>query len=594
MPLKNAQLDAGGTSRHEIPEPPRAAHASAASQFVLFSPLRDDLPDGVGGAVASDPPGHRHRRHARDRARPGDRGPGRPRRSSTALAVGARSTRGIHPAGRSDGAAEDAGLGRSDLRRAGRDDPRPRAPDGGAPHARHGQPVDPARGVRRAAGLDGASRSRRCWARSGCRGAASASASGRWRTWATPRVAVPLPTFPQGRNAVEAFIPVARVSDMLLGPGRAVRLRRRPLRVPGHPAGLLGGRQPVPPPPGPDAADGGLRAARHGDRPRAVLDRDRAPRRHRPAGDDHARARRHRRPRARTSTWSRCTAVVEPFGEARDDYAILAGLARELGVRGGVHRGPDARRVAARTSMSGPATRPRGDGCDAARRSTSSGHGGEVALPTGRTDRRRVERLPRRPGGRAAADAQRPDRAVLRRRSPASATPTARPPGLARADRVARRCARGPLPARPDREPAGAATAQPARLRGAQPRRQGRRARGAADQPGRCRGARASRTATSCGFATTAARCLAAARRHRRRASRASSSCRPGRGTRRRSSTAASPASTATPTRVTSDRGTSRLAQGSTGQHCLVEVERYDGPIPTLDPYSPPPITSRR
>ena len=37
-----------------------------------------------------------------------------------------------------------------------------------------------------------------------------------------PRVAVPLPTFPQGLNPVEAFIPVARVSDMLLGPRRAV------------------------------------------------------------------------------------------------------------------------------------------------------------------------------------------------------------------------------------------------------------------------------------------------------------------------------------------------------------------------------------
>jgi biotin/methionine sulfoxide reductase len=44
------------------------------------------------------------------------------------------------------------------------------------------------------------------------------------------------------------------------------------------------------------------------------------------------------------------------------------------------------------------------------------------------------------------------------------------------------------------------------------------------------------------------------------------------------------------PNAVTSDRGTSSLAQGSTGQHCLVEVERFDGAIPDLDPYAPPPI----
>src|SRR5690606_164937 len=29
-----------------------------------------------------------------------------------------------------------------------------------------------------------------------------------------------LPAFPQGRNQVEAFIPVARISDMLLNPGQ--------------------------------------------------------------------------------------------------------------------------------------------------------------------------------------------------------------------------------------------------------------------------------------------------------------------------------------------------------------------------------------
>src|ERR1039457_4013810 len=36
-----------------------------------------------------------------------------------------------------------------------------------------------------------------------------------------PPVAVPLPSLPQGRNAVKPFIPVARIVDMLLNPGAA-------------------------------------------------------------------------------------------------------------------------------------------------------------------------------------------------------------------------------------------------------------------------------------------------------------------------------------------------------------------------------------
>ena len=38
--------------------------------------------------------------------------------------------------------------------------------------------------------------------------------------------AVPIPTLPQGKNGVSDFIPVARVSDMLLNPGEAVRIQR--------------------------------------------------------------------------------------------------------------------------------------------------------------------------------------------------------------------------------------------------------------------------------------------------------------------------------------------------------------------------------
>jgi biotin/methionine sulfoxide reductase len=44
------------------------------------------------------------------------------------------------------------------------------------------------------------------------------------------------------------------------------------------------------------------------------------------------------------------------------------------------------------------------------------------------------------------------------------------------------------------------------------------------------------------------------------------------------------------PNVLTTDAGTSGLAQGSTAHTCMVEVERYDGEIPDIDPFAPPPI----
>lgn len=47
-----------------------------------------------------------------------------------------------------------------------------------------------------------------------------------------PPLAVPLPAFPQGRNAVRQFIPVARVADMLLNPGVAFEYNGSTLNYP--------------------------------------------------------------------------------------------------------------------------------------------------------------------------------------------------------------------------------------------------------------------------------------------------------------------------------------------------------------------------
>ncbi|MEJ7584905.1 MAG: molybdopterin-dependent oxidoreductase, partial [Acidimicrobiales bacterium] len=44
------------------------------------------------------------------------------------------------------------------------------------------------------------------------------------------------------------------------------------------------------------------------------------------------------------------------------------------------------------------------------------------------------------------------------------------------------------------------------------------------------------------------------------------------------------------PNVLTADRGSSRLAQGSTGQHVLVEVERFDGHAPPVRAHRPPPF----
>ncbi|MFN8558273.1 MAG: molybdopterin dinucleotide binding domain-containing protein, partial [Dehalococcoidia bacterium] len=44
------------------------------------------------------------------------------------------------------------------------------------------------------------------------------------------------------------------------------------------------------------------------------------------------------------------------------------------------------------------------------------------------------------------------------------------------------------------------------------------------------------------------------------------------------------------PNVLTLDRGTSKLAQGCAGQHALVEVERWEGPLPPIRAYDPPPL----
>jgi len=45
------------------------------------------------------------------------------------------------------------------------------------------------------------------------------------------------------------------------------------------------------------------------------------------------------------------------------------------------------------------------------------------------------------------------------------------------------------------------------------------------------------------------------------------------------------------PNVLTRDVGTSRLAQGCAGQLTLVEIERWNGPLPPVKAFDPPPTT---
>jgi biotin/methionine sulfoxide reductase len=47
------------------------------------------------------------------------------------------------------------------------------------------------------------------------------------------------------------------------------------------------------------------------------------------------------------------------------------------------------------------------------------------------------------------------------------------------------------------------------------------------------------------------------------------------------------------PNVLTFDRGTSRLAQGCSGQHALVEIERWTAPLPPIKVLAPPPLEQR-
>ena len=566
MALKNSDVGGGGISRHierdrHARGAPRAAPSSSWS-----SPLRDDLPAEVERRMAPDPPRHRHGADARAGPHAGRRGAARPRLPRPLLRRLGRSS-SAYLLGRDDGQPKDAAWAAAICGLAGRRrSSRWRAALAGRRSAGHRRSVAAARRARRAAGLDGrraggdarpdrpAGRRLRL-----CAGRRSAiPASRRWRCRCRP--------CRRAATASRDFIPVARIADMLLHPGEPFDYNGQRLHLSRHPAGLLGRRQPVPPPPGPQPAAPRLRAAGHGRRARDRLDRDRAPRRHRAARDDHAGARGHRRraersaaggdaPASRRRTARRATTTRSspawPSGSAAREAFTEGRIAARSGSAPLRADAPGARR--ARHAR--------------ARLRRSSGQTASCVLPT--AARRRRHRC-----------------------APSATTPTATPlptpsgrielfsetiAGFGYADcpghptwlRAGRR-RRPPTPALPaaaGRQPAGDAAAQPARFRRHQPapRRSRAASRCASTRPTPRRAA--SPTATSCASSTTAAPASPARVAERRHAARASSSCRPAPGTTPTTRTEDTPLCVhGNPNVLTRDAGTSRLAQGCTGQ----------------------------
>ena len=157
-----------------------------------------------------------------------------------------------------------------------------------------------------------------------------------------PPLAVPLPTLPQGRNSIADFIPVARIADMLLHPGEPFDYNGQRLTYPDiklvywaggnpfhHHQDLNGLRRAFARPDTVIVHDSAWTAtARHADivLPATItLEREDIGA---SAGDPLLVAM-HR--------------AVEPYGEARDDHAIFAGLAERLGIAEAFTEGRSAR-----------------------------------------------------------------------------------------------------------------------------------------------------------------------------------------------------------------------------------------------------------
>jgi biotin/methionine sulfoxide reductase len=400
-----------------------------------------------------------------------------------------------------------------------------------------------------------------------------------------PPLAVPLPSLPQGRNSIGDFIPVARIADMLLNPGEPFDYNGRRLTYPDIRLVYWAGGNPF------HHHQDLNRLRRAFARPDTVIVHDSvwtATARHADivlpatitleredigaAAGDPLLVAMHR--------------AVEPFAEARDDHEIFAGLAERLGFAPAFTEGRSPREWL--TAIYEPTRRALLERVNDAPDFAEFWERGELILPTLPWDGGPIRNFRRDPG---AAPLPTPSGKI----EVASATIA----GFGYPD-----CPGHPvwLPPGDGPEPAAAAR-YPLRLIANQPatRLHSQLDFGATSQAAKINGREPvrihTRDAVGRGIGdgdvvrvfNDRGACLAGAV--------LSGALRPGVV---QLSTGAwydpeDPAAEAAlcvhgnPNVLTADIGTSRLAQGCTGQLAWVEIERFDHPLPPIKCFDPPP-----
>ncbi len=337
MPERNRYVHSGGPSRHRAGAALRAARANGV-EFVLVSPLRDDLPAELGAEWLAPRP-----------------------MTDVALMLGIAHTLVVE--GRHDRAFLDrwcVGYPAFERYLLGEDDGQPKDAAWAAgitalPEARiealaRRMAAGPTL-VTVAHGLQRAEHGEQpVWmaitlasmlGQVGLPGAGFAYALGIFANIGEAPLAVEIPSLPQGRNPVPAFIPVARIADMLLGPGETCEYDGRTLRYPDIRLVYWAGGNPFH-----HHQDLG-RLRRAFARPETIVV-------HEPYWT--ATARHADIVLPTTITLERedigssrndpgviaMHRVVAPRGEARDDFAIFSSLARRLGCEQAFSEGLDA------------------------------------------------------------------------------------------------------------------------------------------------------------------------------------------------------------------------------------------------------------
>lgn len=392
------------------------------------------------------------------------------------------------------------------------------------------------------------------------------------------------PRLPQGRNPVDTAIPVARIADMLLTPGASYRYNGQTRRYPDirlvHWAGgnAFHHHQDI------------NRLVRAWRRPETVIVQD-------PFWTAQAKFADIVLPATTTlerddiggATGDRflvwMARALDPVGEARDDHAILAGLARRLGVEaaftGGLTTEEWLERLYEECRFNAPVALPDFRSFLAA---------GLAEIPLVEPEKVLLQAFRADPDG-SPLPTPSADRDRLRHHRRFRPARLPRPSGVARPGGASGVGGRR-RPAASAVLPAGDPPAQPVRPWRGQPREQDRRA-GADPHPSRRRGgARHRRRRRGAGVQPARrlpGRCGSDRRHPARRAAVATGAwydpVDP--------DTDGSLDAHGNPNMVTPDTGTSALAQGCSAQSALVEVERFTGPLPPIRAFQPPRFVGR-